>query len=245
MSVGVVMSVLLTVSVSSAATISLAPSKGELVVGCPTQVNVMLDTKGQQTTAMDLVLVADKNQIDFNDFNGQGGIFRSHSIPRIMEGETENLQEMYILATTATRHGAIGEGSIGTVTITPKEGTKNVSLMVKMIPNTDTNDSNVAVMSGDSVYDALDTVVNAEFTVVEGSCGTATKMEALTVDNTPKATVMVDNTKFVSKFDKQEKRDRMMQWMVINSKMLAIVGIVVLLIIIGGVVLFVRRKKTA
>lgn len=204
----------------------------------------MLDTKGQQTTAMDLVLVGNKDQVDFNAFDGQGGMFRSYSAPRIMDGETADTQEMYVLSTTSTRYGAVGEGKIGTVTITPKEGAKTVSLMVKMTPNTDTSDSNVAVVDGDSVVDALDTVVNAEFKVVEGPCGNAQKMEALTISGTNKAgTVMIENNTFKSKFDKEEKKDRMMQWMVVNHKMLAVGAIVIVLLLVGGIVLVTRRKK--
>jgi hypothetical protein len=50
--------------------------------------------------------------------------------------------------------------------VTPDKNTQRVNLNFYMIPNIDTDDSNVAVFGPDGVYDALTNVENKSFTVV-------------------------------------------------------------------------------
>lgn len=190
------------------------PQSPEAIENCPTSVDVYLDTEGQETTAMDLRVLEDKS-FTFNDFNGQGGLFRSYSTPRITESGKQ--KSMYVIASTVSRQGINGSGKLGTLTVTPLANSTQLSLKFAMVPWADADDSNVPVFSGSGTpVDSLKEAQNITIPVKKGSCTTASQ-QALTTENTQAVTVE-ENTQFKSQRPWDERKDAIGARLAINFR---------------------------
>ena len=71
-------------SPTDAAKLFFSPSTGEFSYNCPFTVDVMVDMEGQDTTAMDLKIMANDAKFSIMNFDGQGGMFRTYTKPKNM-----------------------------------------------------------------------------------------------------------------------------------------------------------------
>jgi len=66
---------------SFAAKLSFSYPQNHLVANCPSQIDVMLDTQGQMTTAMDLRILWDQNVMSRDYFDIDGSVFKTSTLP--------------------------------------------------------------------------------------------------------------------------------------------------------------------
>lgn len=210
---------------------------GETVQNCPVKVDLYLDTAGVETTAMDIRVFSDETLFDLNGFDGQGGIFRSYTAPRITEiaaGSQKGKKTIYILASTVSRQGINKSGKIGTLTVTPKSWVTSLPLNYFMVPGVDTEDSNVAAFGTGGVYDALTSASGLVLNLKAWPCTTEKPTEVITLaDNT--GVKIEQNTEYVPQFADAEKKDQMGAWIALNfNKLLA--GALILLVVVGWMI---------
>ena len=197
-----------------AATLSFNPNQGKLIVNCPQQVQILIDTQNQETTAIDVSVLANASGYTLNKFDYSGGLFKSYTAPKLVtlqDGQNKGKQGIHILASTLSRRGVNGSGLVGTLLITPLQKGE-LKLMFNYVPNSDGDDSNIAVISpdGQSASDALKGVQNATLSVVDGACPDAS------LAHTNGVTTGVENAIFYNlaykpQFAADERRDAFRQ----------------------------------
>jgi len=101
-----------------------------------------------------------------------------------------------------------------------------------MVPNKDSDDSNVIVVSGENAFDALNQVSNLSLPIRSGLCDDQIQKQLeeqqLTLQNQIKSqqlenVVMIQNDSFVSQHASQEKRDIIMARFVRNISWIIII----------------------
>lgn len=225
------------IQTASAAKMSFVSPTDTMIAWCPNPVDIMLDTNGVETTAIDVRIIQEDNFV-INDFNGEWWLFRSYTIPRLTTIAWWPLvgkKTIYILGSTFSRQGIKNKGKVWTVMVTPDKNTQRVNLNFYMIPNIDTDDSNVAVFGPDGVYDALTNVENKSFTVVSWTCAIDTPFSV--VGEAEKVTLK-DNSQFVPERPREELIDNIMAWIVYNFRY-----IVATVITIATIIFSVKRFK--
>lgn len=162
------------VSSSFAAQLSFETPETDVILNCPTNISIMLDTMDKETTAADIRILVDG--FDANDFlsDGEENIFRQYTAPRvhtIQGGPLAGQKALYVLASTASRQGINKTGQVGEMIFTPKN-LGEMKMQFVMIPSVDGEDSNVAVFDEEtaSYIDGLEEVQNITLNVIEGEC---------------------------------------------------------------------------
>lgn len=158
-----ILSLMSVASFSSAATLSFVAPSDTLVEGCPTPIDIMVDTQDAEANSVDLVLNLHNDQFAYNNFNVDQWIFSTYTKPSIIDGN-----HLHILWTTASPSSYKGIGKFWTLTITPKWTVLDLSFFMK--PDFAGADSNVF---DSSAKDVLTEVQNKTFTVVKGTCPVA------------------------------------------------------------------------
>lgn len=164
----------LSVSFTDAAKLYLAPSTGTFIYNCPFDVDVMLDMEGKDTTAMDLKIMVDESRYVIMNFDGQGGMFRTYTKPKYLKVRGwayQGLNTVYVfLSTFAPPQWVVWWGKIGTLTIKPNPWVWELPLNFFFEEWSEWADSNVPVLSGNHLVDALTRVENWYYNLAEGPC---------------------------------------------------------------------------
>gem|GEM_PF-4271154 len=125
-------------------------------------------------------------------------------------------------------------GRVGTITVTPKSSSDISFLTLKflMVPNKDSDDSNVIVVSGGKAFDALNQVSSLSLPIRSGLCDDQIQKQLeeqqLALQNQIKSQqleniVLIQNDSFVSQHASEEKRDIIMARFVRNILWIIIV----------------------
>ncbi len=178
------------IGTTQAATLSFVSPTETLTKDCPVQIDVMINTEGQEVNSADFVLVQNDSFV-LNEINTSNGVFRTYTQPTAAtarEGEFKWEKVVRLVATTAAPKGFNGDGKFLTLTITPK--TDNVNLNLYAIKDYAGDDTNLSAMVGDKAEDILTNVKNipVSYKVVEGSC-TVAPLDAITLKETPTTVV--------------------------------------------------------
>jgi len=150
-----------------AAKMSLSPSGGALISGCPQTVNIIVNTEGENTMAADVFLRYNPDEIEIIDqVSSVGGV-------QIKPGRTYESYPGNIVSGSAIRLTAFnregffnGRGVLGSLVFRGKPGATATSLRFDFSPGRST-DSNVA---DPEATDVLNGVYGADYTFKVGSC---------------------------------------------------------------------------
>ena len=75
------------ISFSFAAKLSFSYPQTSLLANCPSKIDVMLDTEGQMTTAMDLKILFDPSVMSRDYFDIDGSVFKTSTLPYLSSGK--------------------------------------------------------------------------------------------------------------------------------------------------------------
>lgn len=176
--------------VTQAATLSFVSPTETLTKDCPAQIDVMINTEGEEVNSADFVLVTNDTFV-LNEINTTDGVFRTYTQPTATtakEGDFKGKNVVRLVATTASANGFNGDGKFLSLTITPT--TDNVNLELYAIDGFAGDDTNLAVVKDGKAKDALTKALPITYKVVEGSC-TVAPLEALTLEKAA-TTVMAE-----------------------------------------------------
>lgn len=161
--------ILAPVAYAQSATLSLVPSTGTFNKACSFSLDIRLDTGGAQTDGTDAILLYDSSRLTATSITS-GNIYPDYPGNNI--DETAGRVTISGLASVSSAFS--GQGSLATVNFTVKDNAPSGATQVRFDfdPNdkSKTTDSNV-VQRG-TTSDVLTSVVNGNYTVGTGACGT-------------------------------------------------------------------------
>ncbi|PJA48267.1 MAG: hypothetical protein CO170_03215 [candidate division SR1 bacterium CG_4_9_14_3_um_filter_40_9] len=213
---------------SSAAKLSFSYPQTSLVDDCPSKIDVLLDTEGQMTTAMDLKILFDPSVMSREYFDIDGSVFKTSTLPYF--SSADGIQTSYILLSTLSRWGFNGVGKVGTITVIPKlvSDAPYLNLKFSMVPNKDSDDSNVVIVSGGETFDVLDKTSELYLPISVGDCPDIIGKQTVLYQQLGKVT-LIQNSSFVSQHPFQEKLDAIVSWLVHNISMIIVVFLALVL----------------
>lgn len=154
---------------AQAATLSLVPSSGTFNKGCSFSLDIRLDTAGAQTDGTDAILLYDSSRLSATSITS-GNIYPDYPGNNI--DETSGKVTISGLASVSSAFS--GQGPLATVNFAVKDNAPAGVTQVKFDfdPNdkAKTTDSNVVQRATTS--DVLSSVVNGNYTIGTGACGT-------------------------------------------------------------------------
>ena len=154
---------------AQSATLSLSPSSGTFNKGCTFSLDLRLDTAGAQTDGTDAILLYDSSRLTATSITS-GNIYPDY--PGNSIDDTSGKITVSGLASVSSAFS--GQGSLAVVNFSVKENAPAGATQVKFDfdPNdkAKTTDSNV-VQRG-TTSDVLSSVVNGNYTIGTGACGT-------------------------------------------------------------------------
>lgn len=154
---------------AQAATLSLVPSTGTFNKGCTFSLDIKLDTAGAQTDGTDAILLYDSSRLSATSITS-GNIYPDYPGNNI--DETSGKITVSGLASVSSAFS--GQGGLATVQFSVKDNAPAGATQVKFDfdPNdkSKTTDSNVVQRATTS--DVLSSVVNGNYTIGIGACGT-------------------------------------------------------------------------
>jgi len=157
-----------TAVLAQAATLSLLPSSGTFNKGCTFSVEIKLDTTGAQTDGTDAILIYDSSRLTATAITS-GNIYPDYPGNNIDPSGKINISGLASVSSAFS-----GTGTLASVNFTVKDNAPAGATQVRFDfdPNdkSKTTDSNV-VQRG-TVSDILSSVVNGNYTIGTGSCGT-------------------------------------------------------------------------
>lgn len=152
------------------ATLSLSPSSGTFNRSCNFTLDIRLDTAAAQTDGTDAILTYDSSRLAATSITS-GNIYPDY--PGNSIDDTNGKITVSGLASVSSAFS--GQGSLATVKFTVKENAPTGATQIKFdfdpSDKSKTTDSNV-VQRG-TASDILSSVVNGNYTVGTGTCGTA------------------------------------------------------------------------
>lgn len=152
------------------ATLSLSPSSGTFNRSCNFTLDIRLDTASAQTDGTDAILTYDSSRLTASSITS-GNIYPDY--PGNSIDDTNGKITVSGLASVSSAFS--GQGSVATVKFTVKENAPTGATQIKFdfdpSDKSKTTDSNV-VQRG-TASDILSSVVNGNYTVGTGTCGTA------------------------------------------------------------------------
>jgi len=151
-----------------AATLSLSPSTGTFNQGCSFNLEIKLDTGGQQTDGTDAIVLFDQGKLTATNVT-TGSIYSDY--PGTTPDNDAGKVTVSGLASVSSAFS--GTGTLATINFTVKETASTGATMVKFDfdanDKTKTTDSNV-VQRG-TVLDILSSVSGGNYTIGTGTCG--------------------------------------------------------------------------
>ena len=155
---------------AQAASLSLSPSSGTFNRSCTVTLDIRLDTAGAQTDGTDAILTYDASRLMATSITS-GNIYPDYPGNNI--DDTNGKITVSGLASVSSAFS--GQGSVATVKFTVKENAPTGATQVKFdfdpSDKSKTTDSNV-VQRG-TASDILSSVVNGNYTIGTGTCGTS------------------------------------------------------------------------
>lgn len=156
---------------ASAASLALSPATGTFNKGCSSNLDIVLDTGGEQTDGTDAILIYDNSRFTANSITS-GTLYADYPGNNVDDATGR----VTISGLASVSQAFSGKGVLGTVNFTVKENAPAGATQIKFDfdPNdkTKTTDSNV-VQRG-TVVDILSSVTNGSYTVGTGACGAQT-----------------------------------------------------------------------
>jgi hypothetical protein len=181
----------LVLGTAHASTLSFVSQVETLTKDCPTTVDVMIDTEGQEINSLDFVLLENDSFV-LNQIKTDEGVFRTYTNPKdsvANEGKYAGRNTVRLIATTASQNGFNGDGKLLSLVITPKSD--NVKLELYDIAGYEGDDTNLVMVTEDNeAVDTLKAVDPAEYNAVEGECALA-PMEKISLEK-PATTVSAE-----------------------------------------------------
>lgn len=154
---------------AQAATLSLDPPTGTFNLGCSFSLKVNLDTGGAQTDGTDAILLYDSSRITANSITN-GTIYPDYPGNNI---DAQN-GKITISGLASVTTAFSGVGALATVNFTVNSSAPTGATQVKFdfdpINKAKTTDSNVVQRA--TVVDVLNSVVDGNYTIGGGACGT-------------------------------------------------------------------------
>jgi hypothetical protein len=145
--------------VRAAASLSFSPSSKSVAVGESFTVDILLDTKGAETDAVDAIVLYDSAKLE-----ATGASLRS-LYENKLEENTGVTGKVILRATSSATSGYSGSGTLATITFNCLEsGTANVSFEFESGSTTDSNVASEGV-------DILGSVSNGAYTITSGGIG--------------------------------------------------------------------------
>ena len=151
-----------------AAKMSLSPGNAQFTSGCVNSVDIVVNTEGENTMAVDAFLKYNPDEIEIIDSNGSlsGTQIKTGQIYESYPGNV--VQNGRIWVTGVNKVGFYnGRGTFGTIFLKNKPGVTQSSISFDFTPGS-TTDSNVA---NATPVDVLNAAFGATFTFAPGSCG--------------------------------------------------------------------------
>ncbi|MDD5147232.1 MAG: cohesin domain-containing protein [Candidatus Daviesbacteria bacterium] len=156
------------------ATLSLDPATGTFNRNCPFSLNINLDTGGAQTDGTDAILFYDSSRLSITTSSITSNTVVYPDFPGNNVDEAAGKITISGLASVATPF--TGKGTLATLNFTVKDSapTGATQITFDFDPNNKakTTDSNVVQRA--TIVDILNSVVNGNYTVGTGTCGTTT-----------------------------------------------------------------------
>lgn len=154
--------------ISFGAQMALSPGGGELIAGCPTRINVVINTEGVNSRAADAFLSYNPEEIEVIDQLPQiGGIqLKPGSVYESYPGNQVNNGSIRL--TAFNRIGFFnGRGNLASFVIKSKPNVEKTTIGFNFSPGR-TTDSNIA---NEESKDVLSGAYGANFSFKKGSCG--------------------------------------------------------------------------
>lgn len=169
-------SILVPSAFAQQATLSLSPSSGTFNRSCNFNLDIRLDTAAAQTDGADAIVIYDPTRISATSITS-GSIYTEYPGNNICENDNlcPGIGRILVSGLSSVSSAFSGQGSLATVKFTVKENAPTGVTQIKFdfdpSDKSKTTDSNV-VQRG-TASDILSSVVNGNYTVGTGTCGTA------------------------------------------------------------------------
>lgn len=159
-----------TPALAFASTLSLSPSSGTYNRGCSFTLDINLDTQGTQTDGTDAIVFYDPSILTANSISN-GTIYQDYPGNNI---DAQN-GKITVSGLASVTQAFSGQGTLATLNMTVKDNaTAGVTQMrFDFDPNNKTKTTDSNVVERGSVTDTLSSVVDGNYTVGTGSCGSA------------------------------------------------------------------------
>lgn len=172
-----------------AASLSIAPSSGQMNKGCDVTVTLELDTQGAQTDGTDAILIYDPSKLTIQQsditpgkiYNDYPGISVDAASGKISVSGLAQVSEAYS-----------GKGTMATLKFKVAAAAANgpTEIKIDFDPNNKTNSMDSNVVERGTVSDVLSSVIDGNYTIGTGSCaggigatGSGTGAPALPISN--------------------------------------------------------------
>lgn len=221
---------------AQASTLTFTSEAETLTKDCPTTIDVMIDTEGEEINSLDFVLLTNDSFV-LNDVKTDEGVFRTYTNPKksvANQWEYEGRDTVRMIATSASRNGFNGDGKLLSLIVTPK--TNNVKLELYAVEGYEGDDTNLVMLTedGDAV-DTLKAVEAANYSAIEGECTLAT-MEEISLEET-EITVMAEEVEDIAEdtskineenvFDESQEKNFLQ-----NNRVYLAIGLAIIIIIL-------------
>jgi len=229
----------------NAGNLSFTSENDKLIKGCPAQIDIIIDTEWEEVNSVDLGIILNDG-FTVNDFDTSEGVYRTYSQAKKMtakEGDFNGKEFLSMLISTTSPNGYMGEGKLGTLTITPN--TDEVTLSFYAVSDYDGQDTNLMVLEDGVSVDKLNKAESKTFKVIEGEC-TVTTLWEISLEEGEKSIKaeevkeMIEDTTDVIEtnvFDTNQEQTR------IESNWLYVAIAIILVIILLVVILKPKKKK--
>jgi len=163
---------------TQAASLNFTPSSTTFKQGCSAKIDLVVDTQGVSTNAVDAVVLFNSSEVEIEDqVSGTPGTqIRPGNVYEIYAGNLVNESEGKILLTAFSVMGNFnGSGLLASIYFHSKPGVTNTTFQFQFTPGAST-DSNVADLNG---ADVLSSVNSAAYTFQTGPCVPDTQAPAV------------------------------------------------------------------
>lgn len=158
------------------ATLSLSPSAGTFNRSCTFTLDIRLDTAAAQTDGTDAIVIYDPTRFSATSITS-GSIYTEYPGNNICESDNlcPGIGRILVSGLSSVSSAFSGQGTLATVKFTVKDNAPTGATQVKFdfdpSDKAKTTDSNVVQRGNAS--DILSSVVNGNYTIGTGTCGTA------------------------------------------------------------------------
>lgn len=159
-----------------AATLSLSPASGTFNSGCPFTLSIILDTLGAKTDGTDAILIYDSSRFAISTSSIAPNTSVYPDFPGNNVDEAAGKITISGLGSVNTPYSA--KGTLASLNFTVKDAAPAGATQIKFefdpADKQKTTDSNV--VERDTIRDVLNEVVDGNYTIGTGTCGTTTTL---------------------------------------------------------------------